>query len=63
MNELNNFEISNLINEPLFPEPLLLPNVDLMLISQRLEQLTVDINTPHKIRARIAQASTTTSFD
>jgi len=27
MNELNNFDISDLINEPLLPEPLSLPNV------------------------------------
>ena len=42
----------NLINEPFFPEPLSLPNDDLVLISQRPEQLTVDVNT-HSIRLEL----------
>ena len=56
MNELNNFDISDLINEPPFPETLSLPNDDLMFINQRLEKLTVDINT-HSIRLELESPS------
>ena len=45
MSELNNFDMDELLNDPLFPEPVLFPNTDLISISQRLEQLSVEVNT------------------
>ena len=45
MNELNNFDMDELLNDPLFLEPVLFLNTNLIFISQRLEQLSVEVNT------------------
>ena len=45
MNELNSFDMNDLLNQPLFPEPVSFPNTDLIFINQRLEQLSIEINT------------------
>ena len=51
---MNEFDINDLLNEsvPLFPEPLSFPTEDLVQISQRLEQLTVEVNT-HNIKLEL----------
>jgi len=45
MNDLNSFDMNELLNDPLFPEPVPFPNTDLIFINQRLEQLSVEVNT------------------
>ena len=44
---MNEFDVDDMLSEPipLFPEPPSLPTVDVVQISQRLEQLTIEINT------------------
>jgi len=46
---INEFDITDLLKEsvPLFPEPISFPAEDLVQINQRLEQLTVEVNTHH----------------
>ena len=45
MNDFNTFDMNKLLNDPLFPEPVSYPNNDLIFINQRLEQLSVEVNT------------------
>ena len=45
MDKYDSFDINDLLNDHLFPEPVLFPQNDLVSISQRLEQLTIDVNT------------------
>ena len=44
---MNEFNLNDLLNDsvPLFPEPLSFPTEDLIQLSQRLEQLTFEVNT------------------
>jgi len=51
---MSDFNWNDLLNDsvPLFPEPLSLPSEDLIQLSQRLDQLTIDVNTQN-IRAEL----------
>ena len=45
MENYDSFDINNLLDDPMLLEPVLFPHDDLVLISQRLEQLSIDVNT------------------
>jgi len=45
MNDFNTFDVYELFNDPMFPDPVPYPNNDLIFINQRLEQLSVEVNT------------------
>ena len=45
MDNYDSFDINDLLNDPMLPEPVLFPQNDLVFINQRLEQLTIDVNT------------------
>ena len=51
---MSDFNLNDILNDsiPLFPEPLSLPSEDLIQLSQRLDQLTIDVNTQN-IRAEL----------
>jgi len=45
MDSYGDFELNDLLNDPMLPEPVLFPQNDLVFINQRLEQLSIDVNT------------------
>ena len=45
MDDCCTFDVNELLNDPMFPDPVPYPNNDLIFINQRLEQLSVEINT------------------
>jgi len=45
MDNYYDFDINELLNDPILPEPVLYPQDDLAFLSQRLEQLSVEVNT------------------
>ena len=46
---MNDFDLNDLLNDPtpLFPEPLPSPSEDFIYLSQRTDQLIMDVNTEH----------------
>jgi len=45
MDNYYDFDLNELLNDPMLPEPVLYPQNDLVFINQRLEQLSVEVNT------------------
>ena len=45
MDSYCDFELNDLLNDPMLPEPVLFPQNDLVFINQRIEQLSIDVNT------------------
>jgi len=54
MSLINNVDLDNLINDslPLFPEALLPSTEDIMLLSRKIDRLTIDVNT-HNLRIEL----------